>query len=135
MLLKDLHCTEPILQIFEEFIKSRKVKKIIYINKSSREFKKASTIKPSKTADKGSGEGSISAYGVLPKANGTTDLIFVERQKEVLNLTSFDQSNLESIGKFYNIYNEIEYIKEEIIKVFKQVILFVNMEKNKAVFI
>lgn len=47
--------------------------------------------------------------------------MFVEKQKEVLNLTSFDQSNLQNIGKFYNIYNEIEYLKEDVVKLFKQV--------------
>lgn len=109
------------MQIFDEFINSRKVKKLIYINKSSNQFRKASTIKPCKTVDKGTGDGSVNAYGELPKANGTTNLMFVEKQKEVLNITSFNQSNLQNIGKFYNMYNEIEYIKEEIMKLFKQV--------------
>ena len=124
ILVKDLHCTEPILQIFDEFINSRKVKKLIYINKSSNQFRKASTIKPCKTVDKGTGDGIVNAYGELPKATGASNLMFVEKQKEVLNITIFNQSNLQNIGKFYNMYNEIEYIKEEIMKLFKQVKIF-----------
>ena len=38
--------------------------------------------------------------------------MFISRKKEIINLTSFDQSKLKNIGKFYNIYNEIDYIKE-----------------------
>jgi len=124
MLLKDHNFTQAIIQVFDEFLQSRNIKLIIYNNKKSQHFQKASNIKPCKTADKGTGDGNISGYGTLPKMGGTTNLMFIDKHKEVLNLTSFNQSNLQNINKFYNIYNEVHYIKEEILKLFKQVIFF-----------
>ena len=120
MLVKDLNCSDAILRIFDEIITSRKIKKLLYINKSSKQFHKASTFKPNKTSEKGTGDGNILAYE--GKSVNTTNLMFVEKQKEIINLTSFDQSYLKNIGKFYNLFGEMEYIKEEIMKIMKQVI-------------
>jgi len=120
-LIKDLNCSEAILQVFKEFIISKNIKNLLLINKRSKQFEQASAIKQSLAAEK-SKENNNSSFGENLGTN-TSNYTTIEKEKIVKNLTSFDESNLESIGKFYNIFNEIEYIREECMKIFKQVII------------
>ena len=48
-------------------------------------------------------------------------LIIVDKKPEVINCTCFDQANLKAIGKFYTIFTEKDYIKEELTTLLRKV--------------
>jgi len=121
-LTKDLNCTEAILEIFNDFTKSNKIRNLILLNKNSKQFKKAVNDNPIKLSDKAGGKNNVFVYDDDQKKDLPTILMNNEgKNKPLNNITSFDISGLKGIGKFYDIYNEVKYVKANFIKIFKEV--------------
>lgn len=125
---KELYCTDDILALYEEINSSKKIKKLLKINKSSHQFHRASTIqrqamiKNPKTNDIGIGDAVVSHYE-QKKFFLSNDLMHVDKKHEIINITAFDQSDIKSINKFYSIFSEADYVKQELMKQIKKVFL------------
>lgn len=123
LLLKDVNLIDSLNEIFLETISSNKIKALIFHNKKSTQFNRASSVKESPDKDNKIEEGESKSLENSNKLNNKSalELVTIDKKPEIINCTCFDQANLNSINKFYTIYSEKEYIKDEMIQIFKKV--------------
>jgi hypothetical protein len=120
LLTKDINLIKSIDDIFLEIISSYKIKSLIFKNKKSKQFNKASLSKESE-ANVSDNDKKQEKEKHENKTSQESMFITIDKKTEVVNVTCFNQSNLKSIDKFFSIYTEKDYIKDEFIKLVTKV--------------
>jgi hypothetical protein len=114
ILTKDVNLVVSITDTFDEIISSKKLKLLILRNKKSKQFNKASSLKENKEEDENKLK--EKSQNFIP-----SDLFKIYKKPEVNNCSYFDQGDLHTIGKFYTIFSEKDYIKDDLIILIKKV--------------
>ena len=112
ILSKDINLIGSLEEIFDEIITAKKLKLLILRNKKSKQFNKASSLK----SDLDENKLKENKQNLIP-----SDLFKIYKKPEINNCAYFDQANLSTIGKFYNIFSEKDYIKDDLIILIKKV--------------
>jgi hypothetical protein len=128
ILTKDINLIESINDIFYDIISSFKIKSLIFKNKKSKQFNKASSIRESeanvndneknKNKDLNQNQNQEKQEN---KASQGSLFIDLDKKPEIINVSCFNQSNIKLLEKFYSTQIEKDYIKEESIKMIKKV--------------
>lgn len=121
LLVKDVNFINSLNEIFREISCSKKIRSVIDKNKKTTQYNVLSN-----SAIENKMEESENKSVEKQPSKISSEFITLTKNPEIINCTCFDQGNIESISKFYTIYSEKDYIKDELILNLKKVISKLN---------